>query len=233
MKQMLLRAGVLCLCSGILPAQDPKELLQQRFGEIKESIAQNQAQLRTYQWNETTELSVKGEVKSRTQRECRFAPDGTLQKTPIGAPPPPQKAPRGVKGKLIANKVDELKNYMDRFGSLMSRYVPPNAAAMQNSFQSGKADLVLSGGGTLTTLIINDYAKPGDRLTIDFDTAAKRLRQFRVSTYLDGPEDAVTVDARFTTLDDGTNYVEDTVLTSKSKQLQINITNFGYRKVGP
>jgi hypothetical protein len=121
---------------------------------------------------------------------------------------------------------------MERFGSLLSRYIPPDAAQLQQASQAGKASLDKSSGGTLASLVFNDYAKPGDKVTFTFDTAAKKLRNFNVATYLDGPEDAVGVDARFSSLQDGTNYVEEAVLTSKSKQLQIRKTNFDHKKAG-
>jgi len=66
-----------------------KAALQQRIGEIKQSIAQNQAQLKRYAWTETTEIAVKGEDKKRTQADCKYGPDGKVQKTPIGSAPPP------------------------------------------------------------------------------------------------------------------------------------------------
>jgi hypothetical protein len=54
MKRMLICPAVLCMYCGIAPAQDVKELLQKVFGRVKQSIVRNQAQLRDYQWIETT-----------------------------------------------------------------------------------------------------------------------------------------------------------------------------------
>jgi hypothetical protein len=68
----------------LLWSQDQKQVIQQRIGEFKQTLAQSQAQMRTYQWVETTEISLKGEVKKREQNECRYGPDGKVQKTPVG-----------------------------------------------------------------------------------------------------------------------------------------------------
>ncbi len=57
--------------------------------EIKKSLAESQARLKAYQWVETTEVSLKGEVKKQEQKECRYTPDGQLVKTSLGAPPEP------------------------------------------------------------------------------------------------------------------------------------------------
>ena len=42
-----------------------KQQLQQRLGELKQTMAKDKASLATYAWVETTEISMKGEVKSR------------------------------------------------------------------------------------------------------------------------------------------------------------------------
>lgn len=57
-----------------------KQALQQRMAELKQSIAANQAKLRTYQWVETTEVSLKGETKKREQKQCFYGPDGQVKK---------------------------------------------------------------------------------------------------------------------------------------------------------
>lgn len=220
----LLAFGVVAL---LVWAQDPKQALQQRIAEARKSIAENQARLKAYQWVETTEVSLKGEVKKREQKECRYGPDGKVVKTPIGEPPEPPKAKRGLKGKVVAKKVDELKDYMDRFGSLIRRYVPPDPSVMQTASQSGRAALDRSSG----VLAFNDYAKPGDTVTLTFDTAARKLRAYSVATYLDGPEDAVTLDVRWSALADGTSFVEEVLLKSEAKKMQIRITSFDHKKL--
>jgi hypothetical protein len=224
---------VLLLCTLLFPlnavswGQDQKQALQEKLAAVKQSIAENQAKLKTYAWVETTEVSLKGEVKQREQKECRYGADGKVQKDPIGSPAE-QKKQRGLKGKIVERKVDELKDYMDRFGSLVSRYVPPDPQSMQAAFQAGKAAVTPP-----VSLVFTDYAKPGDKVTLSQNPATGKLQQYSVSTYLDGPEDVVKIEVNFATLADGTNHVETIILASASKQLQIKTTNFDYKKVAP
>jgi len=215
---------VIALASTAAYSQD-KAAIQQKIGEIKQSIGQNQAQLKQYAWTETTEIALKGEDKKRSQNDCRYGPDGKVQKTPIGsAPPPAQK--RGLKGKIVEKKVGEMKEYMDRVGSLIKRYVPPDPQDMQASFQAGKASLNPGAG----QLVFTDYAKPGDKVTLTIDPATKKIRSFVVATYLDEPKDVVALDANFNSLPDGTNYVETTVLNATAKEIVVTTTNSGYHK---
>ena len=202
-----------------------KQALQQKLAAIKQSIAQNQASLKAYTWTETVEVSMKGEVKKRNQNECRYGPEGKVQKTPIGAPDEGG-SKGGLKGKIVAKKVDELKDYMDRVGSLVSRYVPPSPQNMQAAFQAGKAGLDRDTG----ELTFHDYVKTGDKFALQFDTATKKLRALLVTTYLDTQDDAVTFSANFSSLADGTNYLQESVINGTAKQVQIKTTNFGHHK---
>lgn len=53
-----------------------------------------------------------------------------------------------------------------------------------------------------------------------------------MSTYLDDRKDAVTLNASFNSLPDGTNYVETTVLNATAKEIQVRTTTSEYRKAG-
>jgi len=53
--------------------------LHQRLGAVKQSIAENQARLKQYTWTETTETSLKGEEKKRTQADCVYGPEGKIE----------------------------------------------------------------------------------------------------------------------------------------------------------
>jgi hypothetical protein len=209
-----------------------KQALQQRIAELKQSMAANQAKLRTYTWTETTEISLKGEIKKRQQKQCLYGLDGKVQKSPIGDSGDGAKKPqRGLKGKVVEKKVDELKDYMERVGSLVSRYVPPDPQKMQASYQAGKANLNPGGGG-IASLAFQDYAKPGDKVTLAFNTAAKKLQSYTVDTYLDSPQDLVNLKADFSSLPDGTNHVAHTLLNATGKQIIVNTTNSNYKPVG-
>jgi hypothetical protein len=204
--------------------------LQQKVAALKQSVAQNQQALRHYTWTEKMETIFKGETKSTKFSQCQYGPDGTVQKTPLGAAQPPPQKQRGVKGKVIEKKRDEMKDYMERVASLIKRYVPPVGSQMQESFQSGKAALQPSEGG-IVTLVFGDYAKPGDSVKLTFDTASKKIQGYDVNPYLDAPGDVVTLRVAFDNLSDGTNYVAQSVLDATAKQIQIRTTNSGYGKL--
>ena len=211
--------------------QDPaaKEQLQARIAEVKASLAANAASLRQYTWQETTEISLKGEVKSKTQNACSYGPDGTVQKKLVSAPPEKKKdAPRGFKGKIVENKVDDIKDYMESTGKLIKLYVPPDPVKMQASMAAGKGALTQPSAGK-AVLTFSDYSLPGDKFTITFDTVAKKILAVDVNTYLDKPDDKVTLAVAFTSLPEGPNYLSSSLLDVTAKKIQVKTTNNGYK----
>jgi hypothetical protein len=204
-------------------------LLQEKVAAVKQSVARNQQALRGYTWMETQETIFKGETKSTKQSQCQYGPDGKVQKTSLGGSQPPPEQ-RGLRGRIVEKKKDEIKDYMERVASLIQTYVPPAASQMQASFQGGKATLQTSGGG-VAMLVFRDYAKPGDSVTLAFDTAANKVRGYDVNSYLDAPEDVVTLKVVFDTLPGGTNYAAQTVLDATAKQIQIRTTNSNYNRL--
>ena len=208
-----------------------QDSLQQRVTELKQSMAANQAKLKKYQWIETTQTTVKGETKKEDQQLCHYGADGNIEKTPVGPPAAQKSPPGGLRGKIVQKKVGEMQDYMERLKSLIGHYAPPDPQKLQAAKQAGNANLNISTGQAVLTF--HDYYKPGDAVSFAFDTAAKKLRSYDVNTYLDDPKnDIVTLTNQFASLPDGTNYLQQTVLDSKGKQIQITTTNSNYGPSG-
>jgi hypothetical protein len=216
---------------GQAPGVANQQAPQQSIGQLKESLAANQAKLKTYQWTQTTDVSIKGKTRKDEQAQCRYGADGKLQKTPVGAPPAePKPVPAGLKGKIIQKKAGEMKDYMDRLKALISHYAPPDPQKIQAGKQAGQASLSNAAG--LATITVQNYYKQGDQVAFSFDTAAKKIASYDVKTYLDDPKkDVVTLTNQFAALPDGTNYLQRTVLKAQEKQIQITTTNSGYSPV--
>jgi len=218
----------------LMLTQDPKGANTQGpkgVTELKESLAANQSKLKTYQWSQTTMVSIKGKTRKDEQVQCRYGPDGKIQKTPVGpSPEPPKQAPGGLKGKIIQKKAGEMKDYMDRLKGLISHYAPPDPQKIQAAREAGRVNSAISGGAA--TITVQDYYKTGDQVAFAFDPVTKKPTSYNVETYLDDPKkDIVTLSNQFASLPDGTWYLQQTVLKAQEKQIQITTTNSGYSSV--
>ncbi len=222
-------SAALCALAFQPQARAQREELQQKLGMVREAVAQNQAALRQYTWTEQTNILRKGEVKKTTDFRCQYAPDGTVQKTPTGgSAPAPEK--RGLRGRVVEKKKDELESYMQQAGALIKQYVPPNPQQMRVDFQAGNASLGHAGPGTVD-LQFKNYLKPGDSLVLTFDTAAKALTQISVNTYMNDPSDPVSLQVNFQTLPGGPNYVAQTTLDAPAKSIQVQTTSSNYQRM--
>ncbi len=228
--------AAMCLAAAAaVAAQAPSP--QDKAAAIKQALAANQAALKQYSWVETTQISLKGEVKKQEQKNCYYGADGKVQKTPIpGSAPPPQKEEKGgggrgdrLKKKVVENKIEDTKEYMEKVAALVHQYVPPDPQKIQAAQAAG--NLAVEPSGTLANLTVKNYVKPGDALAIGFDSGAKQIRTYKVTSFVEDPkDDAVALAVTFANLADGTNYPQQTVLDVAAKNIQVKITNSGYKK---
>ena len=205
--------------------------VQQHVAALKKSLIESQARLKSYEWIETTSISLKGDEKSRKQSRCYYGVDGAVQKVDVGEAPHPDKK-RGVRGKIAENKKEELSEYMQEAVSMVKLYVPPSPEKIQASKDAGKVSLEILQPGKRIRLNFRDYIKPGDQLSVEVDIVAHRVLGVRVATFLDKEKDAVTLDVSFATLPDATNYAQNVILNAPEKKVAVNVTNSGHRKAG-
>jgi hypothetical protein len=210
--------------------------LDERVAALKQSLQDSQARIRKYEWIETTIVSLKGEEKTRRQQRCYYGADGALQKVPMGEAAPPPAQPSGrrggrLKAKVVENKKDDMKEYMEQAVALVRQYVPPKPADIQRVKDAGKVTAGSPSRGQ-AQISLADYLKPGDRLSFDIDAVANRLLGLMVNTYMDKPEDAVTLDVQMGLLDDGTSHTAQTTLDAAEKKIRVVIQNAGYRPLG-
>jgi len=214
----------------VLSAQPAAQDLQQKLAAAKQAAAKNQQALRSYSWLSTTRLSYKGEVKSTKVEQCQYGADGQLQKTTVVQPPPPEQK-RGLRGRVVEKKTDEMKDQLESASALVKQYVPPDPGLMQVVMNTGTASIAQA-GPALVALKFPGYVKQGDALTLTFESAVKSLQRIDVSTWLDQPSTAVTLQVTMQRLPDGTSYPAQVTLGIPSSQVEVAITNSNYQRVG-
>jgi hypothetical protein len=204
--------------------------LKEKLAALKQSAAANQQRLHKYQWTEIQQVTFKGEAKPEQQFMCQYGPNGQVQKIPLTQQQPPSGGK--LKQRIVEKKKDEMEQYMGQVKSLLALYVPPNPQKMQQAMQAGKVSLSHDAGAGLVNLTFKDYAQLGDQLVIAFDPAAKKIANLNVNTYMGEAKDTVTLLVNFSTLPDGTNYAEKTVLNAAAKQIVVSTINTNYHTLG-
>jgi len=217
-------AGALALT----PALAQSQQMEQKLMAIKTAQDANKAKLAQYTWTETETISIKGDVKDTKSYQVQMV-NGKAQKTLVND----QKAQSGgregrAKERIIEKKTQEYEEYGQSISALAKQYTTPNPEALMAAKQAGNISLQ-PGSGTVS-LVIKNYVKPGDSVTMTISEQTHSPVSVQVNSYLNDPKDAVTIAAQFAQLPDGTNHVASTTINGVSKQLTVNDLNSNYQK---
>ena len=231
MKRNIILTGMIAVLAAAftLPALAQQPSAAERAALLKATMQASQGVLKQYEWVETTVISLKGEEKSRKQERCYYGADGGVQKIELTASPAPEKK-RGLRGKIVEKKTEELTDYMKQAVALVTTYVPPSPARIQAAKDAGKVSIEVLDPGKRARLNFRDYEKPGDNLGVEVDLTNNRPLGVKVSSYLEDAKDKVTLDVRMGQLNDGTTYPSNVTLEAKAKNLKVTVQNSGYRK---
>lgn len=219
------------LAGGLL-AQDGG--MQQKIAELKESMAKNKQAIAQYTWTETVSISLKGEQKKQQHYQVQMGPDGKPQKTSLDSAPAaeqqPQAGGRGgrLRQRIVEKKKEEYEEYAERMKALAEQYVPPDKDLIQAAYAKGNISMNPGPGGL--KLVIHNYIKPDDSVTLTISKEEKQLESIQIASYMDGPTDGMNLTVRFAKLPDGTNHVSSTTVEGVSKQLTVATQNSNYQK---
>jgi len=215
---------------GFSQSSPVSDALQQKIQGMQQAAAQNEQRLHQYQWIETATVTMNGTPRPPKQSICRYNPYGTLVKTPIGAqggPPPVSGGP--LRRHIMEKKIEEAEQEMAATRELTALYLPLNPGTLKQAFQTRRIDLEHKPTGG-NALVINDYAKSGDRLILDVDTATLQLRQITVRSYFASSADAFTATVQFSVLADGTTYPSITTIDAPAKKLSITTLSSSFSR---
>jgi len=230
--QIALMAAAIFAALAVTPtpclSQNPQ--LQERVAEVKQAAAMNKQSLAHYTWQEQQTVSVKGDVKDTKVYQVQMGPDGQQQKNEISD----EKAQSGgheghLKKHVVEKKKEEYQQYGQQIGALAKQYTTPDPDRLMEAKQRG--DISLQPGAGTVSLVIKNYVKPGDSVTMTTDQQTHAPLSVQVSSYLDDPKDAVTIAAQYAKLPDGTNHVASTQIDGVSKKLTVNTQNSNYQKL--
>jgi len=212
----------------ITPAAAQSQQMEQKLMAIKDAQAANKQKLAQYTWTETESISLKGEVKDTKIYQVSMV-NGQQQKTEVSNQAAQSGGREGrLKERVVDKKKQEYQEYGQSIAALAKQYTTPNPDALMAAKQAGNISLVPSSG--TVSLVIKNYVKPGDSVTMTISEQTHSPVGVQVNSYLNDPKDAVTINAQFAQLPDGTNHVASTLTNGVSKQLTVNDVNSNYQK---
>lgn len=210
-------------------AQNPQ--VQERLAEVKESASRNKQSLAHYSWQEQQTIAIKGDVKDTKMYQVHLGPDGKPQKIETeNLPESSGGRKHGLVHHVKEKKGGEYKEYGQQIAALAQQYAQPDPQKLQQAFQQGNVMFGSAGAPSDVKMVISNYIKPNDKVTLIFNRQAKVIQSINVATYLNDPKDAVNIGAQFSQLPDGTNHVASTQTKGESKDLLVTTQNSNYQK---
>jgi len=210
-------------------AQNPQ--MQEKLAAIKQSSAANKQALAKYTWLEQQTISLKGEVKKTQKFQVRIGPDGQQQKTELNPQAPPPPSGGRMKQRIVEKKTEEFQEYGQQIAALAKQYAQLDPQKLQQAYQQGNISMQPNGATGTVSMVIKNYLKPTDSMTLVFNERQKGIQSIQVASYLSDPSDAVTVAIQFAKLPDGTNHVATIQVNGVSKQLGVMIQNSMYQSI--
>jgi hypothetical protein len=114
--------------------------------------------------------------------------------------------------------------------ALAQQYLPPSKERLQQAYEQGNVTLgPAAGAPNEIQLIIRNYLKPQDSLTLVFDRAQKGLVRIQIASYMDGPKDKMNLTVQYNRLPDGSNQISNLVIDGVSKQMNVATQNSDYQ----
>jgi hypothetical protein len=222
-KKLLMATFATFIFSTAMLGQSNQELVN----TIKAKLAFSKDNLKKYSWIETQTVFYKGEQKSSKQFQCYYSVDGQLQKIETGGgTAAPTK--RGVRGRIAANKKEDITEYITKADALIKTYLPPDPAKLQQIVAAGTTTVGVIVPGQQYKLSFPNYNLPGDQLDITVNKASAILMGVAVSSYIKDAKDKVTFSLTYASLPDGTQYAGQTDLEATAESVKIVIVNSGY-----
>jgi len=196
---------------------------------ISAKIAENSERLRQYTHLRKTEVYWKGELKKAQFAEVNFdVNSGKEISVPLGSTGSGQSQPVGG-GFIMTAVMKKIANIVrqnsERLSDLMKEYLPVDMRKIESARPGGEADRPSSKDAQI---VLRDYARPGDSMTISMDPHSKLPAQIRIASNLDGNPVAFNID--FASLADGTSYPSMVDMKWDAKKLELRVTNFDYHK---
>ena len=121
---------------------------------------------------------------------------------------------------IVQKKKEKMEQDVEEIRAVMQLYLPFNQAKFKQILVTGTIGLQHDRANG-TELVLSSYAKQGDQIRLALNPTSMQADRILVNTYFDTPEDAMTIDVRFSTLADGTSYPALTSIQAPSKKLSI------------
>src|SRR5215813_4748793 len=228
----IMAALIILICPFSLPAQDTS--IKQQVTAIREAMAKNKSALLEYTWQEQETISIKDQVRGQRLFQVEFGRDGKLLRTPLGLPDEnfsSSKENRGMQDWLTEKKKRSLQSYAREMKELAQTYAEADPDLLRVAYERGDVAVAPTRSDSVgARLVIHNYVKPGDSVTLDFDAKTGELQHFEAASYLPTTRDPVSITTVFSKPRNEPNHIDEVMAVARKKHLSLSIRNLAYQR---
>jgi hypothetical protein len=184
----------------------------------------NAALMRHYSWQMRVSVTYQDKPESPALYQMNWAPDGTLQKTLLSAPPKKESG-RGIRGRIKKGKIEDFQKWLGELADLVKKYMAPTPGTMMDFYS--KATFTSSPDGTVA-VSAPAFIQPGDRATFFVDQTTEKPARYTFTTVLEG--DPVTGTVTYGQVAGGPQYAEQITVAVPAKEVTAVVNNFNFIK---
>jgi len=209
------------LANGVVTAQDLPT--KDELAAIEQARLTNQASLSRYTWLETQFISLHGEAIDYRLYSVSLGANGQYQRNLVTE----HNGHEAAFEPAITEQLSPYGSYAKQLCELANQYTTLDSNRLTRA--NGRGEIVLRREDDSIRLAIKNYSKPGDSVSMTINQRTHRLLRVEVKSYLTGPQDAVTIQAEFAELPDGTNHVATAEIDNVNRHLTVKLTNWSYQ----
>ncbi len=227
MQRMVLLMTILIslVCAPAVLAQTAPPTEANRAVQITEARQANAALMHHYTWSSRTEIIDQGQVKDTRLELVNYNPFGQLQRSLLNDSSAP--LPFGFLRRAIAEQERQtMEQYLTGLRGLLDQYTLPTAGKVLDFMMSAKP--IGPDAAGLFSMAGNNVVMPGDSLTLWVNAFTRHVARIQVNSTFQG--DPVQLNATFSTLPSGLNYMAYAQATVPNKQLSVQVQNFNYTR---
>ena len=213
--------GLLFLSDTVVSAQNLPA--KDELAAIAQAQLTNQTKLSHYTWQETQIVSVKGEAVDYRVYSVGIGANGQYERNLVTE----HTGQEAVFEPKAKEQLSPYGSYAQQLCELATQYMTLSSERLTGANSRGDVVLLLKDDGI--KLEIKNYSKPGDSVAMTINQRTSRLLTVQAKSYLADPQDAVTIQAEFAELPDGTNHVAAAEIDSVSRHLTVKLTSWSYQ----
>lgn len=229
-RSCVLAAIAFCAFTGCFgSAQD--SALGRQIAAIGEMAAKNRTALAEYTWKQQETVLVNDKFHDQQMFQAEIGHDGKIQRTPLDLPEaklPGEQSNRGMREWLEQRKERALQKYAEEIRELADTYTQINPDLLRQAYEKGDISYQPT-GGVNARLLVRNYAKSGDSVTLVFDVKSHDLQSLEASSYLNASTEPVQIVAKFLGTGDEINRADEITAVDKKRKLQLSIQNLDYQ----